>query len=109
QRRMPDEFASMKYSLNGHRHGHQKTAKPKGSGSGLATRYWPRNNTQTKAVRHNRWMRCYASLPRTINRIGLEIEIGKRLPGAVDHDKTGFQFVNGPRRGKAAFGHPSKT
>jgi len=42
----------MKYSLNGHRHGHQKTAKPKGSGPGqkrgLATRYWPRNITPDK-------------------------------------------------------------
>jgi len=60
----------MKYSLNGHWHGHQKTAKPKGSGSGqkrsLATRYWPGNITQIKAVRHNRWMHCCARLPRMI-------------------------------------------
>jgi hypothetical protein len=73
----------MKCSLNGHRHGHQKTPKPKGNGSGqkrsLATRYWPRNITQIKAVRHNRWMRCCARLPRMIRKTSWELLTGRAM------------------------------
>src|SRR5689334_3665295 len=73
----------MKCSLNGHRHGHQKTPKPKGNGLGqkrsLATRYWPRNITQIKAVRHNRWMRCCARLPRMIRKTSWELLTGRAM------------------------------
>jgi hypothetical protein len=35
----------MKYSLNGHRHGHRKTAKPKGGGQGRCA-VWPQGTGQ---------------------------------------------------------------
>jgi hypothetical protein len=37
-------------------------------------------------------------------RLILEIDIGELLPGTVAYDKTGVQFLDGPRRREAAEG-----
>ena len=41
-------------------------------------------------------------------RLILEIDIGELLPGTVAYDKTGVQFLDGPRRREAAGRHLCK-